>query len=226
MELTFREKRQEIADVWTFVFDPPEGLEWTPGQFLHYKLPHQNEDEKGNERYFTIASAPCEGHIQITTRMTGSSFKKALSEMKQGDTITAGEPEGDFTWPEGDDPTIFIAAGLGITPYRSMLKQRANDTDTIDVILIYSNRTNDVAFKDELEIWTAGHPELQVFYKIGVKLTSENLREIIPDIADKLVYLSGSEPMVKDLAEQLKGVGLPKKRIKLDEFPGYDETNY
>lgn len=226
MLLTLKEKRHEMADAWSFIFDPPEPLEWKAGQFLRFELSHEKEDEKGNERWFTIASPPLEGHVQITTRITNSSFKRALSGMKPGDTTVADGLEGNFTWPEGDEPVVFVAAGIGITPYHSMLKQRLLEGESMGVTLIYGNRTDDIVFREELDRWVVEHPELQVFYKIGVRLTSEKLKEIIPDISKWLVYLSGSEPMIKDLAGQLNKIGLPKKRIKLDEFPGYDENNY
>ncbi len=226
MLFTLREKRHEIANVWSFLLDPPEPFWWNAGQYLHYELPHENEDDEGHERWFTIASAPYEGYVQVTTRITESSFKKALAGLKPGDNVTAYGLEGDFVWPHAETSAVFVAAGIGITPYHSMLKQRLHSGEPTPVTLVYGNRTKEIVFKEELDRWSVEHPELQVFYKVGVRITAENLKEIIPDIADRLVYLSGPEPMVTDLAGQLAGIGLPEKRIKLDEFPGYDERNY
>jgi ferredoxin-NADP reductase len=226
MLFTLREKRHEIADVWSFVFDPPEPFWWKAGQYLHFELPHEDQDDKGVERWFTIASAPFEGRVQVTTRITGSTFKKALAGLAPGDQVTAYGLEGDFVWPEGETAAVFVAAGIGITPYHSMLKQRLHGGEPTPVTLVYGNRTKEVVFKDELDRWSVEHPELQVYYKVGVRITAENLKEIIPDISDRLVYLSGPEPMVIDLAEGLSGIGLPKERIVRDEFPGYDQTNY
>lgn len=226
MLLKLKDKRNEIADVWSFVFEPSEPIEWQAGQFMRFELPHMDEDKKGHERWFTIASPPYEGLIQVTTRMTGSSFKKALKAMRPGGKITADGLEGGFVWPEVETPVVFVAAGIGVTPYYSMLKQRLQDGAYMPVTAIYGSRTNDILFKEELDSWSVQHPELKVFYKVGVRLTSENLREIIPDINDWLVYLSGPEPMVRDLEAQLRKSGVRKKQIVTDEFPGYDEKNY
>lgn len=226
MLLTFREKHHEIADVWSFIFDPPEPLEWKPGQSMRFELPHKNEDKKGKERWFTIASSPFEKYIQVTTRVTDTSYKQALANMKAGDEITADELEGTFVWPETEDPVVFVAAGIGITPYHSMLNERQYNSEHIPVTLIYGNRTKEIVFKERLDRWAAAHPELKIFYKVGVRLTAENLREIIPDIESHLVYLSGPEPMVIDLSQQLRKSGVKRKQIITDEFPGYDESNY
>jgi ferredoxin-NADP reductase len=226
VQLTLKEKRHEVADVHSFIFEPPEPLTWQAGQFMRYELPHDNEDEKGKERWFTIASPPYEGLAQITTRITDSSFKRALAGMSPGDRITADPPEGDFVWQDTDDRIVFVAAGIGITPYHSILKQRMHDGDSMKATLIYGNRTKEIVFKEEFDRWVVEHPELNVFYKIGVMLNPENLSEIVPDLPKCLLYLSGPEKMVEDLGEQLSKAGMPKKRIKQDFFPGYDEKNY
>jgi ferredoxin-NADP reductase len=226
MLFTLREKRHEIADVWSFIFDPPEPFWWKAGQYLHYELPHENEDDEGAERWFTIASAPYEGRVQVTTRITESTFKKALASLNQGDQITAYGLEGDFLWPEGETTAVFVAAGIGITPYHSMLKQRLHSGRPTPVTLVYGNRTNEITFKDELDRWSVEHPELQVYYKVGVRIGAESLKEILPDITERLVYLSGPEPMVIGLSDELSGIGISEERIVRDEFPGYDESNY
>jgi ferredoxin-NADP reductase len=226
MLLTLREKRNEAGNAWSFVFEPPEPLTWEAGQYLRYELPHDNPDERGIERWFTIASAPYEGMVQITTRIVRSSFKKALAAMNPGDKITADGLEGDFTWPDDAQKTVFVAAGIGITPYHSMLKQRVNDGASAPVTLIYGNRTKEIVFKEELDRWSVAHPELQVFYKIGVRLTAENLSEIVSRLPEHVVYLSGPEEMVEDLGDQLVRAGMQKKHIKQDSFPGYNESSY
>lgn len=226
MLLALREKRHEVADAWSFVFDPPEALNWIAGQFMRFELPHDNADDKGIERWFTIASAPYEGVVQITTRVSSSSFKQALAAMSPGDRITADGLEGDFVWPENSQSILFVAGGIGITPYHSMLKQRLHEGAATPVTLVYGNRTKDIVFKDELDRWPVERPELKVFYKVGVRLTPENLSEIVPDLSLHLVYLSGPEGMVESLGEQLVEAGVPKAQIRQDYFPGYDEHNY
>ena len=78
MRLILEEKYHEIADVWVFRFRPETPMQWSPGQFMRFEIPHDKPDAKGIERWFTISSAPYEGVIQITTRISSSTLKQAL----------------------------------------------------------------------------------------------------------------------------------------------------
>lgn len=124
MLLTLVEKIKEAEGVISFVFKPEMPFSWKPGQFLHYTLPHRKSDERGFERFFTIASAPYEQVVYITTRLAkekGSSFKKALSSLKPGETIEAVGPDGNFVVDDPTEELIFIAGGIGVTPFRAIL---------------------------------------------------------------------------------------------------------
>jgi len=82
MKLTLRTIKQEASDIFSFIFTPERPLRWKAGQYLHYILKHQKPDDRGVERYFSIASAPQEERVMLTTRFApkGSSFKKALKK--------------------------------------------------------------------------------------------------------------------------------------------------
>src|SRR5699024_8075868 len=98
MELTLKEKKEEVPGIWTFVFEPEAPLQWKAGQYLHYVLPHDGADDRGNERWFTIAAAPGETNPKITTRHAEgqvSSFKQKLFAMNVGETVEADGPEGE-----------------------------------------------------------------------------------------------------------------------------------
>ncbi len=228
MKLTLLEKEYLIDNVWAFRFEPSEPLQWTAGQYVRVELPHDNPDSEGMKRWFTNSAAPYEGIIQITTRITGSTFKQALSTLQPGDaTLQLIElPDGDFVWEEPELSKVFIAGGIGITPFRSILKQRVHDGQSLDVTLIYGGRTPDLPFKDELSDWQQTHPELIIHYVIGKPLSVENIAELAPQLNGSLVYVSGPEPMVEALSEDLKTHGLADAQVKRDAFPNYNETNY
>src|SRR5882724_9802165 len=103
MQLALINKKLETKDTTSFIFRPPDPMTWRAGQYLHYVLNHPNPDDRGQERYFSIASAPHEKQIMVTTRFAdqGSSFKKALQKLEVGATIHADGLEGDFVV---DDP--------------------------------------------------------------------------------------------------------------------------
>src|SRR5450755_522220 len=91
MKLTLRTTKQEASDIFSFIFTPERPLRWQAGQYLHYVLNHPKPDDRGVERYFSIASAPHEKKVMLTTRFApkGSSFKKALRKLRPGDAIEA-----------------------------------------------------------------------------------------------------------------------------------------
>lgn len=226
MILTLIEKEHLIDNVWAFRFRPDGEFTWIPGQYIRVELPHNNPDGEGTKRWFTNSAAPFEGIMQITTRITGSTFKQALSLLEPGGILQLIEnPEGDFVWQDSDLPIVFVAGGIGITPFRSILKQRAHDGLPLTVTLVWGSRTPDLPFKDELAQWQAADAHLKVHYVVG-PLTAEKLADEVPNINKSLVYVSGPEAMVETLSKDLVAHGLPESQLKQDEFPNYTEANY
>lgn len=224
--LTLVEKEHLVDSVWAFRFTAGEQLSWIPGQFVRVELDHPQPDKEGTKRWFTVSSAPYEGIVQITTRITDSTFKKALGALPIGGHVRLlEEPSGDFVWQDSNRSLIFVAGGIGVTPFYSMLKQRSHDRASLDATLIYASRTDDIPFRDELDRWAASSG-LDVRYVIGTHLTVDVLKGLVPEVNDSLVYVSGPEPIVETLGGQLTDAGLPKEQLKQDFFPNYDETNY
>lgn len=228
MILTLISKQHLVDNVWAFRFQPGEPMIWTAGQFVRVELPHDNPDKEGTKRWFTNSAAPFEGILQITTRVTDSTFKQGLSKLDEGSTALQllDPPEGDFVWQDTDMPIVFIAGGIGVTPFHSILKQRAHDKLPLNVTLVYGSRTADVPFKDEIAEWQASDANLKVHYVVGTPLTPESLTTSVPDLNASLVYLSGPEPMVESFGDALKAHGLPEPQLKQDFFPNYTEQNY
>jgi len=227
MVLTLTDKGHLVDNVWAFRFEPSEPLSWIAGQYMRVELPHDNPDKEGTKRWFTVSSPPYEGIVQITTRVTESTFKRSLAALPTGGELELlEEPHGDFVWQDSDLPVVFVAGGIGITPFYSILKQRAHDQLPLQATLIYGSRTADVPFKEELGQWVADDPRFKVQYLVGTPLTAESLAALQPHINESLVYLSGPEPMVEALGDQLKTHGLPEAQLKQDFFPNYNENNY
>lgn len=228
MLLTLKEKEHLVDNVWAFRFEANQPFSWTAGQFVRVELPHDNPDKEGTKRWFTNSAAPYQGILQITTRVTDSTFKQALSKLSEGDSALQllEKPHGDFVWQDSELPILFVAGGIGVTPFYSILKQRAHEQLPLNVTLIYGGRTADVPFREELEQWVASDSQFKVKYLIGTPLTADSLATLQPDINESLVYLSGPEPMVESLGDQLKAHGLPEAQLKQDFFPNYTDSNY
>jgi glycine betaine catabolism B len=123
MKITLTATKQEANDTFSFIFAPEQPLQWKAGQLLRYVLNHPNADDRGVERFFSIASAPHEKHVMLTTRFApkSSSFLKALKNLRPGDAIEAHDLEGDFVVDDAEKTFVFIAGGIGITPFRAIL---------------------------------------------------------------------------------------------------------
>lgn len=228
MKLSLVSKSHIIDNIWSFVFEPESPFDYEAGQYVRVQLDHANPDDEGPKRFFTNSAAPHEGDLRIVTRVTDSTFKQALSRLKEGDeSVELLKPhEGDFVWRDTERPTIYIAAGIGVTPYHSILMQRDHEGKPIPVTLLYNGRTNDLPWREDFAELGARHPELSVVYQIDERITAESLRSRFPLLNDSLVYLSGPEEMVEYVGEQLKQQGLPEDQLMQDWFPNYDEASY
>jgi ferredoxin-NADP reductase/Na+-translocating ferredoxin:NAD+ oxidoreductase RnfD subunit len=236
---TLRQKSRLTPDSVDFVFQPNQKLSYKPGQYMEWTLTHPKTDTRGNRRYFTLASSPTEPDIRIGVKFykQSSSYKQALLEMTPETPIVAAQIAGDFVLPK--DPgqkLVFIAGGIGITPYRSMIKYLLDRGEARPITMLYSAKTpNDFAYKDifeqaRLEI------RLKVVYAVTDKsaflpdrdthslpgrINAEVIKREVPDYQQRLFYISGTQAMTKDMQDILVSLGVPRHQIKVDYFPGY-----
>ncbi len=226
MVLVFKKKEEVVQNIWQFYFEPMSKFEFTPGQYLEWTYPHKNPDSRGVRRYFTISSAPEEGHVTVTMRVAekGSSFKSALMNMNGGEELTTSGPQGDFVLPEDKSiPIAFIAGGIGVTPFRSMVKSMLSQDEKRDIMLLYANSAEgDIAFRDLFE--KAKDVGVKTFYidtKKEGHIDEPMIEEKVPDYKKRVFFVSGPEPMVEAIKKMLSGINVGK--IKTDFFPGYTE---
>ncbi len=215
-------KRRIASDVWEFEFEPDRAVPFRPGQYLEWTLAVPRADSRGNRRYFTIASSPTESKVRLGARFYAepSAFKRELLALEPGGKMFAGQLAGNFTLPrDKNEKMAWLAGGIGITPFRSMAKFLADEGEKRDIVLLYSDRDpKNPAYRGFFE---------GVKERIGLKtayvplITSEMLNAGIPDLRERLFYISGPRAMVVAFEKALAGQGVPKNRIKTDFFPGY-----
>lgn len=208
----------------TFWFKPSQTINYTAGQFTELYLPHKDTDAHGNKRWFTLSSSPTEPLIAITTRFPDklSSFKRALKALVPGDAVTMAEAMGDFVLPKGvDTPLIFIAAGIGATPMRSMVRWLIDSNEERPITLLYSaHDKDDLLFLDTFNSYGL-NPRLYLSAE-NKRLTSQDILPLIND--DSLAYISGPERMVETLRNSLIEKGINPSQVVGDYFPGYENT--
>lgn len=223
VELSLLSAHDEVENVRTYVFER-KNLQWAAGQSQAYILPKAGGTEEENQHWFTIASAPVEGTVNISTRISASPFKTALNALKPGEKITTHSLGGKFVWEDDDDTAVtLVAAGIGITPFRSILLQRSATAKPLNATLLYFNRADAVPFQKELEDLAQKHPGFTMKLLIGAPVTAEKILSMAPTAHEHVVYLSGPAPMVSSVGSALKEAGVA---IKQDRFPGYDESNF
>jgi ferredoxin-NADP reductase len=225
MKLKLVDRKKESPGVESLIFKPDGPLAWKAGQVLHYVLNHAPTDDRGSDRWFTIASAPYERHVRLTTRFAskeGSTFKKTLKGLKRGDEIEISDLDGDFLVTDPKASYVLIAGGIGITPFRAILKQAEHDGHPLNATLIYANRKEVSAYRHELDVMAKRNRKLKIHYLFHPRrIDQPTIQEIAPDLKRPLFYVSGPEPMVEGIGKLLEKMGVPKKHIKQDWFPGY-----
>lgn len=231
MQVTFDHVESITETISTFYFKPKEPVQYTAGQYTQLTIPHNRQDDRGDKRWFTLSSPPGKEYLTITTRFAGdksSSFKKALFKLEEGTDLHMADPMGDFVLPKLiQTPLVFVAGGIGITPFHSMLEWLAETGEERPIKLLYSVRTeDDIIFQETFDrsgvqptvvvsepsaAWGGQRGHINAELILGLEEPSE----------DTLVYVSGPEPMVQALAKDLHKAGLKKTQIVSDEFPNY-----
>jgi len=233
MKVTFDHSHEESATITTFWFKPEKPVDFIAGQFIELYLPHVQVDDRGIKRWFTVSSSPTDDMLSITTKFSepSSSFKDALRALEPGTVVDMDPPMGDFVLPQ--DPTIplvFVAGGMGVTPYHSIFKWLHDTEETRQIKFIYAVKTeDDIIFQETFD--DAGiHATIVVTEPSDAwggergHLTADHILKLTEPDERTLIYLAGPEPMIEDLQKGLVAEKFPRNRIVTDFFPNYDRV--
>jgi ferredoxin-NADP reductase len=232
-ELEFAYKKQLTPEAFEFYFKRPEGLDFEPGQYLKYSMDLTDPDDRGSSRYFTISSSPLEKeYITLTTRVIKSSFKVALSQMKPGERIRAFGPLGYFTLDlSSKKDKIFLAGGIGVTPYHSVLQTVKDNKNLPNIFLFDSWPTKkDAVYYEELKEIERMNPSVKVIYTLTReeaqgfekgRINPDMIAKYVPNYKDCEFFIVGSEEVEAALLELVKSMGVAEDQIFSENFPGY-----
>lgn len=232
MNATFDHSDQEASSIRTFWFKPEHKMDYVAGQYTELTLPHDHPDERGIKHWFTLSSAPGQDVVSITTKYAGdgksSTFKRTLFELQPGVEVNLADAMGDFVLPkDASIPLVFVAGGIGITPYHSMLEWLANTDEKRAITFLYAVRVADeIVFRGTFE--RAGVQPTIIVSDASDDWTGERgqlngsrILELAKPADNALIYVSGPEPMVEALEKDLTDQGFPHDRLVTDFFPGY-----
>jgi ferredoxin-NADP reductase len=231
---TVKEKREVARGTLLFVFDAGERFDFRPGQYFWVELldpPYT--DDRGARRHISVVLSPTEGgDVGLATRLRDSAFKRSLAELQIGDEVDVEPPKGDFRLPEDTGREyVFVAGGIGITVFRSMLRYIADEQLPYRVTLIYSNRDRaSTAFLDELQELEGRIPGFRLIATMtgepdwegeSARVDADFFRKHLGDTRGYTYLLAGPPPMVDGVADELKRAGVPDEQILPDGFSGY-----
>jgi ferredoxin-NADP reductase len=230
-------EKQEVAKGTLLVIFDLQGAEvdFRPGQYFWVELldsPYQ--DERGLRRHISVVTSPTErGVLGLCTRLRDSAFKRTLAELEVGDEVEVEEPKGDFVLPEdASRPYVFVAGGIGITVFRSMLRYIADTGEPYQVTLVYSNRDREsTPFLEELQELENTVPGFRLVLTMTQDpgwegetryVGADLLRDHLDGDLGSLTYLvAGPPPMVESVVEELASGGVPEDHVLPARFSGY-----
>ncbi|HEU4677732.1 MAG TPA: FAD-dependent oxidoreductase [Candidatus Paceibacterota bacterium] len=237
MKTTLTGKKEVAEGTMLFSFAKPEGFEYMAGQSLDLILVNPPEtDDEGNKRAFSITSDPSSPELKIATRMRDTAFKRVLRDMGEGTEIEVEGPFGSFTLHENAArPAVFLAGGIGITPFHAMVHDATTRKLPNKIILFYSNRRpEDATFLEGLTRQASENPNFtfvptmtdmeksKAEWSGATGYIDEALVKKHVDLAaSPIFYLAGPAGMVAAMRKMLNDMGVSNDDIRTEEFSGY-----
>jgi ferredoxin-NADP reductase len=235
MRATIKEKREVARGTLLVVFDlGGEHVDYRPGHYFWVELPNRgHDDEKGLRRHISIVTSPTErGVLGLATRIRDTAFKRTLAELEVGDEVTVEEPKGSFVLPEDTSAEyVFLAGGIGITVFRSMLRYIADEELPYRITLVFSNRDRESApFLDEVQELERRIPGLRVVLTMTDDggwdgetrhIDADMLRDHLGTLDGSVFLIAGPPGMAKGVEQMLKDAGVEEERVLADSFSGY-----
>ena len=230
--------RHEVAERTSeFRFAKPSNWTFKAGQYLDMTLLDPPEtDTEGNTRTFSIASSPGEETLMVATRMRNTAFKRVLNTMTLGTAVKIEGPSGNLTLHNNvKRAAVFLAGGIGITPFRSIVFRAAEEKLPHRIFLFYSNRRpEDAPFLDELKSLGKDNPNYTLIATMTEmakshrswngetgQIDKEMLARYLKDAVSPIYYVAGPPEMVKGLLTMINEAGVDEDDIRSEEFAGY-----
>jgi ferredoxin-NADP reductase len=231
--LTLKFNKQEINE-------PNRIFEYIAGQFGFFDIGGVYDDPKGPIRHFTIASSPTEDFIMISTRIRDSPYKKRLDLLQNGKSVKIRGPQGKFTLHQDHSkPAVFLSGGIGVTPFRSMIKYATDKNLPIKIIMFDSNRNEqNILYKTDFNNYSKINKNLRIVYTITEEQSAEDEKwkgekgridssmlksHLEPsELENSIFYICGPPAMLKAMQQMLEqDLQIQSDRIKIEEFTGY-----
>lgn len=231
------DRRQVAERTMAFQFEKPEGFTFKAGQSIDMTLINPSEtDGEGNGRAFSITSAPDEGMLLVATRMRDTAFKRVLGAMPIGSQVKIDGPFGNLVLHNNQArAAVFLAGGIGITPFRSILLRATRERLPHRLFCFYANRRpEDAPFLQELEALQRQNPNCTFVPTMTDMSRSDRswqgetghidqtmLLKYLRSAASPIYYMAGPPRMVSAMRTLLSSMSVDDDDIRTEEFAGY-----
>jgi len=229
----FINRVKRTSTVESFRFATEGKINFFPGQFLQMIFDKDDLQNKNLNKYLSFSSSPAEDYIEVTKRISGSEFSKRLLSLRKGEEVIIRAPMGKVYFNEAYRKIGFLVGGIGITPVMSILSYIVEKKLDTDAFLLYSSRTEDeIAFKDEIEVWSRDNKNIRVYFCItetkpekdkyirGV-INKDIIYDNVSDIHDRIIFIYGPPKMVESMKNICLQTGCEIEKIQTENFAGY-----
>ena len=236
-ESNLKAREQVAHGTMAFHFAKPAGFKFKPGQAIDVVLPEAPAGDAQSARHtFSIVSAPFENELVVATRMRDSAFKRALGALPVGERIVVDGPSGSLTLHnDRARAAVFIAGGIGITPFMSIVRQAAHDHLAQRLVLLYSNRRpQDAAFLAELQELEQRYASFSLVATMTERGDNRSpwdrqtglidgplIEKAVAELPAPIYYVAGPPGLVDAMRGTLNGAGVDDDDIRSEEFYGY-----
>ncbi len=227
-----KKRIKRTDEVESFRFSKEESLDFLPGQFTQLIFDKDNPQNGNLNKFLSFSSSPTKDYLEVTKKLRQSQFSLRLKNLKEGDEVYLKEPQGSCYFKPEHKKIAFLIGGIGITPVISIIEYIIDKKINTDAILIYSNRYEDIAFKDKLDSWAADNPNLKITYTltdcepkdktcITGRVDKDLIIDKIDDWPQRVFFSFGPPKMVGAMKDLCQQIGCKQENIKAEIFAGY-----
>lgn len=222
IDLVVKSLISETPDYWSIFFHRPVNFHYEAGDWIDIEFPGV---ESGGGKTYSLSSSPTDPDLRITFREGVSPLKKALRGTKPGDKLVITQYGNDYGFQlRANKSSVLIAGGVGIAPFRSMLKEMFDQNSKNSVQLIYLNQTEEFLFKEQLEEWKNSLPNLKIDYVATQELNRKKREKLLISLIgnpSQQFYIAGPPGMVESTTRLIASLGVQDRDVKTDIFGGY-----
>ena len=222
IKLVVKSAQLELPNLSSILFYRPVNFMFQAGDWMDLEF---KGTQLGGGKTYSISSSPSESDIRITFRHGVSQLKKSLQTIQPDEELVITQYGNDYDFQlKKNQASVLIAGGVGIAPFRSMLKEMFDNGDSNAVTLIYLNQNSDFLFSDELNMWASSMPNLTVQYISTKDINRKKREKLIQSLiksTNQNFYISGPPAMVESNEHLLIDMGVDVRDIRIDSFGGY-----